>query len=237
MAHHRSGSTSNSPPPASSKSAAARLPTVSSTSSAGGGNNTELRAQIRKEREASKTNVLGVTGGGAGHSVKRELSSSSSTASLAGTKQQPSTSQHVDAAQPAQLDRRSSSSHLDGYMMAPPTQQAGPMSTASKRLSTGSAVAAAVRKLEEDAKARDAHHAVFSITRSGSTGSAKAPSARERRSTDEVILEGGVPESYDHSVRPATSRAREALALTSPPFARSLASRPCLRHSQQSTTS
>lgn len=211
MAHQRqrSSSTSNSPPPTSTKSAAARLPTISSGS---GGGNTELRAQIRREREASKTNALGV--------VKREPSGSSIASMAAPSMTRQHTQQMSDndttaIAGPSQLDRRTSSTHLDSYAAPPaaipPSSSAGSMtaaaepripastSKAAKRLSTGSAVAAAVRKLEEDAKARDAGHGVFSITRSGSTGSTKGP-PRERRSTDEIALETAIPESYDHSV-------------------------------------
>ncbi|CAO1624939.1 unnamed protein product [Parajaminaea phylloscopi] len=221
----------------------------------GSGGNTELRAQIRKEREASRV-------GNAGKAVREPSTASSSVSISAFTTEAKTSLSEATLASSLPLSSASSTDYEGGpesaakgtdpfaetvqsssielpvHCKAPTVgqqsvtrsetdsdtavsmQQTHPAtSTASKRLSTGSAVLAAVRKLEEDARARDIAHQTFRVQRSGSIssiGDAPTRVARVKGKDETVEVTGGMrptvtssrdlhqnieqpPESFDQS--------------------------------------
>lgn len=256
---------------------------------ASSGGNTELIVQIRMEREAGRTGVTmkstreasigsasaadagegrpatlsssssSVISGGASnslHNASRLTSKSGGSAcdstalTSADTQQLSATSEHVSEAQSAKQQ-------VDASYISNAQQFA--TSNAARRLSTGSAVLAAVRRLEEDARARDIAHQMFQATRTGSTASVGEPSAtsakeQEKRSVDADGISSATPfvehpkieqppESFDQSVSVSEWLCRSAslaLALTSGCHGClycSLGLRLCKLPSRQNTTS
>lgn len=217
---------------------------------AGSGGNTELRAQIRKEREAGRAatgqhkarqeSTGACTSIPSGPEIKPSLSLStlsatgaesslSSKAITEGTDSTALTSAELPAtevvASQKQMTSKAASVAGKEEVAGPQPSNSQPQTSASaKRLSTGSAVLAAVRKLEEDARSRDIHHHTFQVARSTSTISmAENPSRSSKEqqrvkesdfapvmssSVSDTGFVGSPPESFDHSVSVASLRGR-----------------------------